>query len=159
MTRPFTMTLRGALAPTCAALALLLSACTSTGGSKSAGEDADASPTAKLEQRALERWKLLIGKQPDKAWEFLSPGVRSTWTREKYAAEMSQRPVQWEKVQNHGETVCEAEDACLVKLLVTYSMDVPLPNVGRVTSPAVLEEKWIALDGVWYHVPADFSRK
>ena len=37
------------------------------------------------------------------------------------------------------------------------SMDVPLPNVGRVTSPSVQEEKWIALDGVWYHVPADFS--
>jgi hypothetical protein len=24
-----------------------------------------------------------------------------------------------------------------------------------VTSPAVLEETWIAVDGVWYYVPAD----
>jgi hypothetical protein len=70
---------------------------------------------------------------------------------------MTQRPVRWEKAELYGEPACDAEDACLVKVLVTYSVDVPLPNVGRVQSPSVQEEKWIALDGVWYHVPSDFS--
>ena len=150
---------RGCAALLLGASTLLLSACASPGGGKSPRDEPAASSTATLEQRALQRWKLLIAKQADKAWEFLSPGVRSTWPREKYAAEMTQRPVQWERVDPHGEAECEADDACSVKLLVTYSLDVPLPNVGRVTSPAVIEEKWIALDGVWYHVPAEFSRK
>lgn len=141
-----------------AAFALALSACTTTGGSRS-DEKASASARGTLETRALERWKLLIASKAGEAWDYLSPGVRSTWPREKYAGEMTQRPVRWEKVDLFQEPVCEAEDACTVKLLVTYSMDVPLPNVGRVSSPAVLEEKWIALDGVWYHVPAEFSRK
>jgi hypothetical protein len=158
MTRQSRIPVRAMHVLTCAALALVLAACTATGGRKSADEAVE-STTARLEKRALERWKLLVAKQPDKAWEYLSPGVRATWPKEKYASEMSQRPVKWEKAELYKEAACEAEDACTIALLVTYSMDVPLPNVGRVTSPSVLEEKWIALDGVWYHVPAEFSRK
>ena len=133
-------------------LALLLAACQAAGGTKTASKDAPP------EVRAIERWKLLIAGDTAAAYEYLSPGVRSTKPQATYAAEMAARPIKWETVELHEpKPVCETEDACLVKVLVTYSMDVPLPNVGRVTSPSVQEEKWIALDGVWYHVPADFS--
>ncbi len=132
-------------------LALLLGACATGGGErKSAGVEPP-------EERALARWKLLIASEAAKAYDYLSPGVRSSRTREAYAAEMTARPVRWESVARHGTPVCETPDACIVKVLVTYSMDVPLPNVGRVSSPSVLEEKWILIDGVWYHVPSDFS--
>ena len=134
-------------------LALLLAACQAAGGTKTAS-DRRAPP----EVRALERWKLLIAGDTAAAYEYLSPGVRSTKPQDVYASEMGARPIKWETVELHEKKpVCETEDACIVKVLVTYSMDVPLPNVGRVTSPSVQEEKWIALDGVWYHVPADFS--
>lgn len=137
-----------------AAFTLLLAACATTGGSdRTPAKSAKAPP----EQRAIERWNLLIAGKAGEAWEYLSPGARSTKSREAYHAEMTQRPIRWERVEPYEKTVCEADDACTVKILVTYSMDVPLPNVGRVTSPSVLEEKWIALDGVWYHVPADIS--
>ena len=134
-------------------LALLLAACQAAGGTKSASGN-----RAPPEVRAIERWKLLIAGDTAAAYEYLSPGVRSTKPKDAYAAEMAARPIKWETVELHEpKPVCETEDACLVKVLVTYSMDVPLPNVGRVMSPSVQEEKWIALDGVWYHVPADFS--
>ena len=144
----------GRAAPLIAAavLALLLAACQTAGGTKTAGKQAPP------EVRALERWKLLIAGDTAAAYEYLSPGVRSTKPQSVYATEMAARPIRWEKVELHEpKPVCETADACIVKVLVTYSMDVPLPNVGRVTSPSVQEEKWIALDGVWYHVPADFS--
>ena len=141
-----------------AALALLLAACATTSGTTTGGGKA-AQSKASPEVRALERWKLLIAGKAGEAWDYLSPGARSTKTREAYAAEMSQRPIRWETVESYEKPVCEADDACTVKILVTYSVDVPLPNVGLVTSPSVLEEKWIALDGVWYHVPADISRR
>ena len=138
---------------TAALATLALVACQAGGGTKSVSTR-DAGP----EVRALERWKLLIAGDTAAAYEYLSPGVRSTKPKDAYAAEMGARPVRWESVALHEpKPVCETEDACIVKVLVTYSMDVPLPNVGRVTSPSVQEEKWIALDGVWYHVPADFS--
>lgn len=149
-------TIRRAAPLLLAAFTLLLSACATTTGGAGKAAGAEAPP----EVRALERWKLLIAGKAGEAWDYLSPGARSTKTREAYAAEMSQRPIRWETVEPYGEApVCEAADACTVKILVTYSVDVPLPNVGRVTSPSVLEEKWIALDGVWYHVPADISRR
>ncbi|HVF35688.1 MAG TPA: hypothetical protein VND91_10240 [Candidatus Saccharimonadia bacterium] len=134
-----------------AALALMLGACASTGGSK------PSSAKAAPEVRAIERWNLLIAGKADEAWEYLSPGARSTKSREAYQGEMTQRPVRWEKAEPFEKPECASTDACTVKILVTYSMDVPLPNVGRINSPAVLEEKWIALDGVWYHVPAQIA--
>lgn len=134
--------------------ALALAACQAGGGARSVAAGRHAPP----EVRAIERWKLLIAGDTAAAYEYLSPGVRSTKPQNVYAAEMSARPIRWESVELHEqEPVCETEDACIVKVLVTYSMDVPLPNVGRVMSPSVQEEKWIALDGVWYHVPAAFS--
>ena len=138
--------------PLVAALtAMLLGACASTGGGKSTAS------TARPEVRAVERWNLLIAGKAAEAWEYLSPGARSTKSRDAYEAEMTQRPVRWEKVESFETPVCASPDACTVKILVTYSMDVPLPTVGRISSPAVLEEKWIALDGVWYHVPAQLA--
>ena len=134
-----------------AALAMLLGACATSGGGKSSAS------TASPEVRAIERWDLIVAGKAAEAWEYLSPGARSTKSREVYQAEMTQRPVRWEKVEAFEEPVCASADACTVKILVTYSMDVPLPSVGRINSPAVLEEKWIALDGVWYHVPAQIA--
>jgi hypothetical protein len=143
---------RAAPLPAAFALALLLAGCQAAGGTKSSADNAPP------EVRAIERWKLLIAGDTAKAYEYLSPGVRSTKPQPAYAAEMAARPIRWETVELHEpKPVCETADACLVKVLVTYSVDVPLPNVGRVTSPSVQEEKWIELDGVWYHVPADFS--
>jgi len=127
-----------------AALAMLLGACATSGGGKP-------------EVRAIERWNLLVAGKAAEAWEYLSPGARSTKSRAVYHAEMTQRPVRWEKVEAFEDPVCASADACTVKILVTYSMDVALPTVGRINSPAVLEEKWIALDGVWYHVPAQIA--
>jgi hypothetical protein len=73
-------------------LPLALAAC---GGGASVKAPANDSA---LEKRSVERWNLLIAHKAEKAYDYLSPGTRSTETREKYAADMNNRPVHWQSV-------------------------------------------------------------
>src|SRR5688572_22783391 len=50
-----------------------------------------------IDTRAVERWNYLIAHQAEKAYDYLSPGFRSTQTREVYASSMNSRPVQWKE--------------------------------------------------------------
>lgn len=132
------------------ALCLALAACASGGGTPTAAGGKD-----ELQARAVERWNLLIAGKTAEAWDYLSAGVRSSKSREQYASEMANRPVKWEKVRYESKE-CAKPDACVVRLVLDYSVELPLAAVGRVSSPAAIEERWIALDGNWYHVPAEF---
>ena len=134
-----------------AALAALvaLSGCATSGGTKS-----KTSSKASVETRAQERWDHLIAHETDLAYDYLSPGSRSTVTRDSYARTMKDRPVHWTKAQVESKE-CASEDSCTVKVFVEYSAKLPMIAGGDVTSPAELEETWIAVDGVWYYVPAD----
>ena len=132
------------------ALCATLAACATGGGTRAGAGGKD-----ELQARALERWNLLIEGKTAEAYDFLSAGVRSTKSREQYASEMANRPVKWEKVKYESKE-CAKPDACVVKLVLDYSVELPLASVGRVSSPAAVEERWIALDGNWYHVPAEF---
>lgn len=128
--------------------AALLAACAAAPGGKT---------TSTAEQRAAQRWQLLIQGKAAEAYDFLSPGVRSAKPRDQYAAEMSDRPVKWKSVEVR-DSRCEAADRCEVHVVVTYTANLPLRGVGAVESPAVLSEKWIAIDGVWYHLPAEYVK-
>ena len=52
-------------------------------------KDEDASV---IKEKAVQRWDYLIAHQAEKAYDFLSPGYRTTITRENYAAGMNNRP-------------------------------------------------------------------
>ena len=67
---------------------------------------------------------------------------------------MRNRPVRWQKASVESKE-CASEDSCVVKVLVEYSAKLPMIQGGEVSAPAILEETWIAVDGVWYYVPAD----
>ncbi len=127
-----------------ALLAAVLSACTATGGKLKAK---GVSP----EDRALERWNLLIERKAELAYDYLSPGKRATEKREDYATAMNNRPVRWQKVTLYGKT-CPKEDTCTI----TLQVDVSVPLMGNAGSAASLgfpEETWIrGTDGVWYYL-------
>jgi hypothetical protein len=110
-----------------------------------------------VSQRAVERWQHLIGGRADLAWDYLTPGVRSTKTRERYAEEMSDRPVKWKAVRFKSED-CTTETTCTVTLEVEYTVRMPVTGVGDVTVPADVNERWLRIDGQWFHLPADFEQ-
>ena len=133
-----TETLKPAAAIALAAMLLVLAGC------------ADKSNPDNVDRRAVGRWGYLIAHNAGKAYDYLSPGYRTTQTRENYAASMNNRPVKW-KTAKFKDKKCDA-DRCKVDIDVTYSL--VMPNVGKVTTAAsVQSETWILVKGAWYFLP------
>jgi hypothetical protein len=104
-----------------------------------------------VDQRAVERWKFLSAHQAEKAYDYLSPGFRSTQTREAYAGSMNNRPVQWKGAKFKSKE-CDA-DRCKVQVDVTYS--VTMPSVGKaIDSTSTQSETWLLVEGDWYFLPS-----
>ena len=140
------------------AAALFMAGCTSNTAKPDNASPATAKsavgavPNKAVQERALQRWNLLIEHKADKAYDYLSPGYRATKKREEYAREMSERPVQWKKVLPYRE-VCDKPDVCVIDLQVDATVKMPgvssmVPTVGFVT------ETWIRSRGEWYFLPA-----
>ena len=110
-----------------------------------------AIPNKAAEDRAQERWNLLIAHKADKAYDYLSPGYRATKTREDYAKEMNERPVQWEKVLPYRQ-VCDKPDVCVIDLQIDAG--VKMPGVSnKVSTVGFVTETWIRSRGKWYFLP------
>jgi uncharacterized protein YchJ len=127
-------------------LPLALAAC---GGG--AAVKAPANDSA-LEKRSVERWNLLIAHKADKAYDYLSPGTRSTETREKYAADMNNRPVHWQSV-TYVDRKCDDPDACTLQMQATYSVNMSARMGQDVQSATLVWERWIRVNGQWYYLP------
>lgn len=134
---------------TAAAAALVLAGCASSGAPKSA-----AAQSRTALERAVERWQAIIDGKPEVAWEMLTPGVRSARPLDVYVKDRREKPVVYRLVEPVDE-ICDA-DACTVTVELQYDVRIPLAGVGEQRVGAVVEERWIRLDGAWYHLPDDF---
>ena len=103
-----------------------------------------------IQQKAVERWNFLIAQQAEKAYDYLSPGYRTTKARETYAKEMNDRPIRWTKVR-YNEQQCDG-DTCKVKLIVDFKVKMPGMS-GTANSFSPLVETWIKTGGRWYYLP------
>lgn len=125
---------------------LLLAACAGPG----TRPDSDAGQ-AQLKQRAQARWELLINKHADQAYDFLTPGYRSTISRDKYASEMVNRPIKWESAKVN-KVDCAQADSCTVYMVIGYSLKLPGMG-GNAHSVAPIQESWLHLRNQWYYLP------
>jgi len=109
--------------------------------------------SASVEKRAEERWNYLIARQAEKAYDYLTPGVRATQTRENYASAMNNRPVRWTAAKFNRKE-CDA-DRCKVYIDVSYSVVVPGSGVmGKpVSSSSTQSETWVHVKNGWYFLP------
>jgi len=128
-------------------LPLALAAC---GGA--AAVKAPAANDSTLEKRAVERWNLLIAHKAEKAYDFLTPGTRTTESREKYAADMNNRPVHWQAV-TYVDRKCDDPDACTLQMQATFSVNMSARMGKDVQSVTPLWERWIRVNGQWYYLP------
>jgi hypothetical protein len=127
-------------------LPLTLAACGGGASVKAPAND------AALEKRSVERWNLLIAHKAEKAYDYLSPGTRSTETREKYAADMNNRPVHWQSV-TYVDRKCDDPDACTLQMQATYSVNMSARMGQDVQSATLVWERWIRVSGQWYFLP------
>lgn len=113
---------------------------------------ADKANPDNVDRRSVERWNYLISKQAEKAYDYLTPGVRSTRSREDYAAAMNTRPVQWKEAK-FKDKQCDAE-RCKVHVDVTYS--VMVPGGGKASeSTNTQTETWLLVKGEWFFLPSN----
>lgn len=118
---------------------------------------AGCSRQAPPEERAAERWELLVAGKPDQAWDYLTPGYRETRPRELYAAEISVRQVRWTGAEVMG-VECPEQDRCIVKVKIHYSLRSHARGVGMIESFTVSDETWIRSGQGWFHLPPDAAK-
>ena len=130
----------GLVKPASICLLLLLSACASTGGSKGS-----------IEQRATERWDFLFSDNLTAAYDYLSPGYRSSVSLKQYQRTILLQRIKWTSAK-YIESEC-AETSCKVKISIDYTVYGALPGVKSFDGTQEIEESWVKVDGKWYFVP------
>jgi hypothetical protein len=105
-----------------------------------------------IDTRAVERWNYLIAHQAEKAYDYLSPGFRTTQDLDTYASAMNSRPVQWKAV-TFKDKECDVE-RCKVHLDVTYSLIMPGTGGAPVEGTRTQTETWLLVDGEWFFLPS-----
>ncbi len=109
-------------------------------------------PAGMVSQRAVERWDLLAEHHAVKAYDYLSPGYRSTHTLEQYVAFVATSRVQW-KSAKVDSVQCE-EDVCTAKLtVVTVLPGAVMQRPSDMEYAAPVVEKWVRADAQWYFLP------
>ena len=104
-----------------------------------------------IEERATARWDVLLSGDMTSAYEYLSPGYRSSVSLEQYQRSLLVRQVNWTKA-NYIESEC-LEDSCKVWISIDYSVRGALPGVKEFKGVQKIVESWVRVDGVWYLVP------
>ena len=120
--------------------ALLLSACATT-----------SQKTDDIEARATQRWNLVLTGDLAGAYEYLSPGYRSSVSSEQYQRSILLNKVKW-KDARYIESNC-TETVCKVKISIDYALYGALPGVKSFEGTQAVEESWVLSDGNWYFVP------
>ena len=120
---------------------LLLSAC--------------ASPETKentIEGRVEARWDTLLKGDLAAAYEFLSPGYRSSVSSLQYQRSILIQKIRWTGAE-YSSHVCE-ETTCNVRVTMDFSVYGALPGVKSFEGTQVVEETWVQVGGQWYFVPS-----
>lgn len=119
---------------------LLLSAC-ATNGSK----------TQSIEERAVARWDALLSSDLTGAYEFLSPGYRSSVSSVQYQRSLLLQQLSWTGADYLGSECTDV--ACKVQISVDYSVYGAVPGLKEYKGKQTLDESWVSVNGVWYYVP------
>jgi len=120
--------------------ALLLSACATT-----------MPPEKTVEERAIARWDTILSDDLAGAYEFLSPGYRSSVTSVQYQRSLLLSKVKWNEAQ-HIESDC-TETTCKLKISLRYTVYAAIPGVKSFDGTQTIDESWVLVDGIWYLVP------
>ncbi len=99
--------------------------------------------------RAVERWHALITGDFKKAYSYLGPGYRSATTFEVYEARLKSGLVEWKKIDLKS-VKCQPE-LCTVELGLEYRPMIKNFQGYQIQNSVI--EKWINVDGQWWHIP------
>ena len=119
----------------------LLSACATVAEPKAAS----------IEERVTARWNALLSDDLAGAYEFLSPGYRSSVTSVQYQRNILLQRVQWTNAE-YRSSDC-TENTCDVSVALSFKISGALPGVRTYKGKKTVKESWIKVDDIWYIVP------
>ena len=113
---------------------------------------ATTAPTSEtVGERAAARWQALLSEDFASAYEYLSPGYRSSVSIAQYQRTLLLTKVRWTGAK-YIESDCE-ETICNVKISMEFTIYGAVPGVKSFDSRQTIEESWVLINGNWYHVP------
>jgi hypothetical protein len=104
-----------------------------------------------LQDRAEARWDAFLAGDFETAYQYYSPGFRSSHTRGDFELSQRLRKVQFRDAQ-YQDQQCD-EDRCTLKFKVQYHISSPVPGLEKWESKTTLEEKWVRTQGQWWYLP------
>jgi hypothetical protein len=107
-------------------------------------------PEESIKGRAMARWDALLSGDLPAAYEFLSPGIRTSVSSLQYQRSVVAQQIKWTGADYIGES-CE-ETVCKVQISIDFAVYGALPGVKSFEESQVVEESWIYTDGDWYFV-------
>lgn len=122
--------------------AVFLAACATTGGTSSA-----------IVERAEARWDAVLAGDFERAYQYYSPGYRSSHSPGDLELSMRLRKVQF-RAARYAEHACEG-DRCDLKFEVEYRIPSPVPGLDKWESKTTIDETWIRTRDEWWYLPED----
>lgn len=104
-----------------------------------------------LEDRAQARWDHLLANQSAEAYQYLSPGYRSSVSLGAYQNQIAQKKVNWTGAQVLDSECSEL--SCKVRVMLNYRLFGAVPGVQQFDGKQLVTESWVNSDGQWWHIP------
>lgn len=123
--------------------AVFLAACATTGG----GGGGD------VVKRAEARWDAVLAGDFESAYQYYSPGYRSSHSPGDFELSMRLRKVQFRDAR-YAEHACDG-DRCNLKIEVKYHVASPVPGLDKWDSKTTIDETWIRTQDEWWYLPED----
>ena len=105
-----------------------------------------------LEQRDRDRWQAVIDRDFAAAWEYESPNYRSVFAKSMYKHQFSYG-VEWEltgvEVVHYDAPAAVSSVVARVMTKSTKPTSAASKAIGA--KPLSIREKWILIDGEWWH--------
>jgi len=120
--------------------ALLLQSCAAAG-----------KRTETIEDRVNARWAALLGNDVATAYQYLTPGYRSSVSLDQYKRAIASRKMKWTSAK-YIKSDCD-ENTCTVQVEIGFTVYGVLPGVKSMDSSQFANETWILVDKNWYMIP------
>ena len=104
-----------------------------------------------IEDRAMARWNTVLSGDYAGAYEFLSPGYRSSVSFTQYQRSLLLSKVKWNGASYVGSECTES--ACKVEISLKFTLYGGIPGIKSFDGNDVIEESWVQSDNQWYLVP------
>jgi len=106
---------------------------------------------SQIEERVTDRWEALLSGNLAGAYEYLSPGYRSSVSSLQYQRAVLTQQLEY-KSAKYVKSECE-DTTCDVTVFVDFTVYGAVPGVKSFDGSRNIVESWVLVDGNWYIVP------